>query len=337
MRDEQTRGESADVLDIASIEYLVFAGGGMRGLAYGGALAQLAREGLDMVSMNRPIKGVAGTSIGALFAAMIAVRMTPECILREIHSFQVNDLFSIDPCTLFYSLGFDEGARLTGFLHGLLRKVTGREDLTLRELFLLSKLKLVIPVTNLNSGTVEYISHESDPEMSLVELLRMTMGIPIVFSPRKWKGSLYVDGGIMDNYPISQFPAHKTLGLKVFWSYSFRLDSLDQYVARVVYCALYTSEKVQWQSIQENMRRRTAEIDVGDICTVEFKMTESALQALVHKGELAVKRLFRPAAPLDSHTIGMAITSAVVELQMRARAPPSVRGDVDRRIVQGGD
>ena len=58
-----------------TVENLVFSGGGMRGLAYAGVLEALQRRGVDLWSHARPLKAVCGSSVGALFAMLVAARI----------------------------------------------------------------------------------------------------------------------------------------------------------------------------------------------------------------------------------------------------------------------
>ena len=57
-----------------NIKSLVFEGGGVKGLCYVGALAQM--EKLNLIRLNRMITHVGGTSAGAIIATLIASHHT---------------------------------------------------------------------------------------------------------------------------------------------------------------------------------------------------------------------------------------------------------------------
>ena len=58
-------------------------------------------------------------------------------------------------------------------------------------------LPFFVSVANLNSGTVEYL--DKGP---LGIILLATASIPVLFSPVKINGEMYVDGGLLDNIPV---------------------------------------------------------------------------------------------------------------------------------------
>ena len=60
------------------------------------------------------------------------------------------------------------------------------------------KLPLYIAISNLYTGKVEYVS-----EGPLVPVIEASCSIPVLFSPVKISGQLYVDGGLLDNLPYA--------------------------------------------------------------------------------------------------------------------------------------
>ena len=60
---------------------LVFEGGGVKGIAYVGALEVLEREGI-----LQDIKRVAGTSAGAMMAVMVGLRYTADEVRKSYGS-----------------------------------------------------------------------------------------------------------------------------------------------------------------------------------------------------------------------------------------------------------
>ena len=84
-----------------------------------------------------------------------------------------------------------------------------------------SKFKYIyLTGSNLSNGKNETFSHLHTPNMIISDALRISMSIPIVFSPHKFyvrnengdrvidsakENSFYVDGGLLENYPIRMF------------------------------------------------------------------------------------------------------------------------------------
>ena len=274
----------------ARIEHLVFAGGGIRGLSYVGALEELASEGHDFWSAGRILKGVAGSSIGALFAVCVAARVSIAYLLMEVRRFNMRDILSIDPCRLFYEQGLDRGDQLRAFVDGLLQRSVGNAAITMHELHLSSRLHLIIPVTDLEDGKTLYLDHLNDPHLLVAEALTMSMTLPVIFTPKTYKGHLCVDGGLMDNFPMHLFPAKTTLGIRSCWTHECKLQSLSQYISRVVYCALASCEHHQWRKMSKEHQAHTVSVDVGDIQPVEFYLTQAQVEQLLEQGRSAVRQ-----------------------------------------------
>lgn len=164
---------------------LVLSGGGAKGLAALGAVNVLARAGyLDGVDT------FVGTSAGALVAASLAVRMAPCAAVRAFCSRR----FKPDPA--FTNFGIDGGESLDAWI----RAVVG--DLTLRDVRERHGSTLVVCVTNLSEARAEYFHPDTHPDVPARDALRMSCAIPLVFSAVRFRGALYVDGALTNNFPL---------------------------------------------------------------------------------------------------------------------------------------
>jgi predicted acylesterase/phospholipase RssA len=65
--------------------------------------------------------------------------------------------------------------------------------------------ELFLTGTRLSNGTLKVFSADSDPNMSLVDPVRITMSFPFAFMPVLYQGEYYADGGIASNYPMDIF------------------------------------------------------------------------------------------------------------------------------------
>jgi len=155
---------------------LVLSGGGTRGFAHLGVIAALYEKGIrpDVIS---------GTSVGAIVGAFIASGKTPEEILK-----------------IFNQGWFFKYTNLHIPLDGML-KLNGLQEIIQKEISYKNIEDLPMPffisVSNLNTGKVEYKS--SGP---LGDTILASSSIPVLFSPVKINGELYVDGGLVDNIPV---------------------------------------------------------------------------------------------------------------------------------------
>lgn len=189
---------------------LVLSGGGARGFAHIALLEALEKKGI-------PIDGVFGTSMGGLLGALYAVGYSPADIRNLIKS---NNLMKLVTQTKeskyiktptpfdfstpsFFSLAFDDiGIGDTGAII---------DDTDILKLFRSSlsripddvdfdDLKIPFRCVAANILTGEEIIFDKG---SLVDALRATMSIPIVFEPYEIRDGEYaIDGGFVDNMPV---------------------------------------------------------------------------------------------------------------------------------------
>lgn len=187
---------------------LVFEGGGVRGIAYVGALSVLEERGL-----LRDVRRLGGTSVGAIHALLVALGVghaEQEAILRSL-DFQrfLDDSFGVirDVRRLAREFGWNRGDFVSGWLGGVVRERLGHEAATFSELTARTGRELFVVGCNLSTGFAEVFSHERHPEMPVASAVRISMSIPLFFAavrhgPRR---DVYVDGGVQLNYPVKLF------------------------------------------------------------------------------------------------------------------------------------
>ena len=191
---------------------LVLGGGGARGAAHIGVLEVLEK-------LHIPIDCVAGTSMGALVAGSYAAGMSPEVMRRELAKADWNDMFIDNPdfsemsyrnkVTLRnylpgsetgisadgakYQPGVVAGQKIKLFFNQLVRSNQGErniEDLP---------LPLSIIATDIGNGDRVVFR-----DGSLTKAMRASMSVPGLLAPVDHQGRKLVDGGLVDNVPISE-------------------------------------------------------------------------------------------------------------------------------------
>ena len=302
-----------------TVENLVFSGGGMRGLAYAGVLEALQRRGVDLWSHARPLKAVCGSSVGALFAMLVAARMSVEHMLLEVRRFHVSQYFDLDPYLLFNQRGIDNGHKLSEYIQGVLLRLMGNAHINMYEFYLSTRVRLVVPITDLEAGKTIYLDHARAPDLPVAEALLISMALPLVFTPRIFEGHQCVDGGLMDNFPLSLFPPATTLGIRSLWRSSGPLDSFSQYFSRIVYCVFASCEN------KDVGNYTIIQVDVGNVKTVEFYITTEQIEQLLERGRQAVLRKCDTPPPTPAAMSVQAMLQHVCyEMARRTRelAPP---------------
>jgi NTE family protein len=196
---------------------LVFEGGGVKGIAYVGAIKVLEEKGI-LPNIER----VGGTSAGAINAVLVGLGYTSAQTMNIMNKLDfkkfMDDDFGVlrDVDRLLNEFGWHKGAFFRKWISKLIKKRTGNPDATFAELQQQKKAKgfrdMYFIGANISTHFAEVFSHEHTPRMCIADAVRISMSIPLFFaSHRSPRGDVYVDGGLLDNYPVKLFDRKKYL------------------------------------------------------------------------------------------------------------------------------
>jgi NTE family protein len=191
---------------------LALSGGGARGLAQIGVLKTLEKHGI-------PVDCITGTSIGALIGGLYASGYTAAEIESLAYRMQWDDIIQNAPprrqlflgqkeeksrsllqirfrkLTLDFRPAYTSGQQLTMLLNEMLLNapfpVTTRFDHL--------PIPLRIVCTDLLSGNKVVLDRGS-----LADAIRASIAIPLLFTPVAFGDSLLMDGGLVENLPVSE-------------------------------------------------------------------------------------------------------------------------------------
>ncbi len=163
---------------------VVFSGGGALGFAHIGAIKALEEYGIEP-------EYVAGTSMGAIIGVMYAAGYSADEIMQIVKEERL------------YKVG-----RLITMQSALRNSGMSTHKTLLRELaeliphnsFDSLERKFMVCVTNVETGEAVYRHNGGD----LKEYVAASAAIPGVFEPIMIDSVRYIDGGIVDNLPVSQ-------------------------------------------------------------------------------------------------------------------------------------
>jgi len=159
---------------------LALGGGAARGLAHIGVLEVLEKEGI-------PIDMIAGTSAGAAIGALYAQGKDTSQIKNLVADLGWKRLAPLIDLAL-PKTGFIEGRKIKE----LLRLIIG--DKKFSDL----KVPLACVATDIMTGEEVVIDRGS-----VLEGVRASISIPVIFTVVKWKGRYLVDGSLVNPVPVS--------------------------------------------------------------------------------------------------------------------------------------
>ena len=190
---------------------LIFEGGGVKGIAYVGAMQVLEEEGV-----LPGIRRVGGTSAGAINAALFALGFTnaqQRNIMKKLdfNNFMDDSWGALrDTKRLIERFGWYKGDFFHEWICGHIRKKLGEPNATFEDLREAGRPDLYVYGTNLSTGFGEVFSREHTPKMRIADGVRISMSIPLFFAAvRNARDDVYVDGGVLNNYPIKLFDREK--------------------------------------------------------------------------------------------------------------------------------
>jgi predicted acylesterase/phospholipase RssA len=181
---------------------LVLSGGSLNCIAYIGAV-----KCLQEYNLLESIKTFIGTSIGALISFLLCIGFTwfeIEQSLYEFISMQNDAEPNVDNIlNLFFSLGVDSGDVVIEFLKKQLQKKLKLDDITFLEFAKRTGCNLVVTACKVSSMDIVYFSFENTPHLSVLTGIRASVSLPVIFTPVNIDNVLYIDAGIVLNFPAS--------------------------------------------------------------------------------------------------------------------------------------
>jgi len=291
-------------------------GGGIRGIAYAGAIGVL-----DTFGILKSIENVAGTSAGAIQGMGIAVGYNSsemKTIMQEVKWEHLNDgslVFLGGSMRMIQNYGWYPGMALRGWADDILFQKTGIHNLTFFQLDSLKKThsemkNLFVIASNLTLQKPIELSFRTYPKMCISDAINASAAIPLYYEPviinsqgkrmekNKADSSCYylVDGGLLANYPYFIFDSlpGKTLGLMLDrpdqlerssnGQADFPIRNISDFSEACYNSVLEMQTKRIWTPVME---KNTVRISVGNIGPRIRKMKKEEVEMLVNNGRVA--------------------------------------------------
>lgn len=227
---------------------IVLSGGGIRGIAHLGVLKALINAGIKF-------SHISGTSAGSIVGAFYAAGIDPE---EGLNIFMKTSLLRfIRPAV--GSLG------LIGIEHtSNLLKTFFPED-RIEDL----KIPLTIAATNFSEGKLVYFT-----EGPLIRSIQASCCIPGIFRPIMIDNQMYVDGGILNNFPVEPLLNNCDFIIGSSCNHLKPVDSITNITALMGRAGL--------MSVNKDMEQKSAFCNImiepkgmGEISTFDMKKAET--------------------------------------------------------------
>ena len=259
---------------------LALSGGAARGIAHVGVLRALVENDI-------PIDAIAGASAGALIGGCYAAGLSIESLAEMAATFR----WRHTQRPSFSRLGLQSNARMEKFLRAHL-PVTRFEDL---------KIPFAAMVTDLLKGELIVMRDQGD----LPFAIRASCCIPFFMAPiEDDQGRLLIDGGIVQNLPISQTRA---LGADIVIAVDVNFDGIRFFDRPSTALGVLAHVFIAVERIVSNQERADADVlivpKVGHIRWDQTRRTRELIQCGYEAGLQAIdtiKSVIQQASGIDN-------------------------------------
>jgi NTE family protein len=294
----------------------VFSGGGIKGLAFAGALQAAAEAGYDEWVQ------LAGTSAGAITAMALAVGYDAQGLRAALDSFDFSTIADYGalgeaeiPVNLERLHGATHGQVLHEWIEGLLAqapkpaKTFGElEPGKLRVIGVdLAHTRMVVFPDDVGLYVDEHDRPLQPDAFPIADAVRISAGYPYFFPPLSLrdghtkKPGVLVDGGVASPFPVflfdTQDPAHPTWGFRLFAGTDPTKPSYTEisgvlWPVDMLKAIVDTSTNALDTLELKGFGRRTISLPTGDVPTLDFELTEQQKTFLFESGYKAAKAFF---------------------------------------------
>jgi NTE family protein len=244
---------------------LVLGGGAARGFAHIGVIRALEREKV-------PIDLIVGTSVGSLIGAIYAADQNSFDLEWTAFLLEKDSIFDFGIMSAITGMGAAKGDKLEEFVRTKVA-IANIEDL---------KVPFAAVATDLNRGTRVVIDTGS-----VARAVRASSAIPGVFPPVDHQARLLVDGGVVDNVPVT---VARERGVDLVIAVDIGQQVINYNITSLL--------DVMLQSIAimaaENAKSKKKDADVliapkiGDVGMLDFAQKKRCMQAGIDATELAM-------------------------------------------------
>ncbi len=271
---------------------LILSGGGTKGILFVGSLKFLSEK-----HMLDYIDTYVGTSIGALFVLLLYIGYSIDELYKIVKFFDVSSLVNIDLSNLIdkYSIINYDGINtmVTKFLK--LKNIDS--NITLLDLYKLTKKKIIFATVCITTKKIEYISYETYPEMNILTAVQMTLALPFIFPPVPYNGKHYIDGGILDNLNVCIFHDRldEVIGLNIVTEYEtvHNIDGVPMFLYSILILIFLILNKTYDEEIYKNSIYNINIDKLTEAKTLNINIDWKEKKKLINYGYEFVKNNFK--------------------------------------------
>jgi predicted acylesterase/phospholipase RssA len=176
---------------------LVLSGGHKKGIIQLGFLHFLYETNPNYISFKNYI----GTSIGSINCLLLAVGYTPMEAFQQVFKADLNVTKNVNFLNLLTNFGLCSSDKIFNLIKDLVILKLNTIP-SLEELYRLTGKNLICTTYNLTTHNTVYLNRLTHKDLSVIEAIKMSSNLPLIFEKYIYDKCYYIDGGISDNYSV---------------------------------------------------------------------------------------------------------------------------------------
>ena len=185
-----------------TIKHIVFSGGGPTALSILGLAQCLQQNGFWDISN---IETIYATSAGGMLGVILCLKFDWETIRTYFIKRPWHEAFPIT-AEQFINAYSKKGIFDSSAVHAMFKPLFDAKNIplniTMLEFYKHSNIELNLFSLELNSYKLCNISYKTYPDLPVLTAIHMSSAIPLLISPVCFDGKCFIDGGIVNNYPV---------------------------------------------------------------------------------------------------------------------------------------
>ena len=283
----------------------LFGGGAIRGTAYAGAARAMEELGITPTTL-------AGSSVGSVFAGLIAVGYTAEELESLFLKFNF-EIFRDVQLSLGANFALSKGEVFLDWIRDLIEsKFYGdkyrkgkHKAVTFKDL----DKNLVVITTDLSSFECKEFSKFETPDFEIATAIRISCGMPGLMRPFEYNNRTLVDGDLQKSWPMWRLCEtlsslnENILEVRLEGSVCSNLNNPIHYANTVYSCITSIASDFVTEVYENDENHDCLVVNTGDVVIVDFQMKTADRKALIRDGYEQTIEYFKNLLPVKKQKI----------------------------------
>ncbi len=268
---------------MTQLKNLVLSGGGVTALGFLGILKLLYEH--DLI---KEIEHFIGTSMGAIISYLLTIGFTHNELLEFSKLFNFSKITEdIKLDNFLCNFGFIDMNNIKIILKNISNVKNIDNDITFIQHYEKTKKKLSITGTCLSDFKLYYFNYENTPNMKIFDAILISCCIPLLFQPIEHDNKCWIDGGIINNFPIDYCndEIDNTLGIAIkdicFEKCTINpKKDLPDYLSNLFKCLVYSDTVKKLETYDKNTIKYNFDISI----MVDFNINSDEISEIFNDG-----------------------------------------------------